>query len=98
MAEPIVQVAEVNPGERPLERVAALLTAGMVCSLPPLKDTRANVIEAVKNARTIPLVYQAVILAEIEAIDAKHNLIQVHFHRHGHGAGGNGCWTVKEVQ
>lgn len=95
MAEPIVKISDVNPGED-AERVAVALRADLICSLP-LKDTRAVVIEAVKNARTIPLVYQAVILAEIEAIDPKHNLIQVHFHRGPHSAGGNGHWTVKEV-
>lgn len=62
-----------------------------------LKLSRAKMIEAIKGARHIPAVYQAVLLAEIELIDPKHDLLRLDFVRHAHGIGGNFTGTVKEI-
>lgn len=62
-----------------------------------LKLPRAQLIEAVKNARSIPLVWQEVLLAEIAIIPPQHDLIRLDFVRHAHGAGANFTGTVKEI-
>lgn len=62
-----------------------------------LKLPRAQMIEAVKSARDMPAVYRGVLLAEIEAIPSKHDLLRLDFVRHAHGEGANWAGSVKEL-
>ena len=78
------------------ERAAVELTAGLRFSVN-IKNTRAAMVEAVKNARQIPLVDQECILARIAAIDPKHELLQLTAVCHPHKAGSNLTFTVCEI-
>src|ERR1017187_1687146 len=71
-----IKISETDPGQAPLAPAAVDLTAGLNFTLN-IKNTRAAVIEAVKNSRNIPLVHQETILAEIAAMDDKHALMQL---------------------
>lgn len=77
-------------------RAAVELTAGLNFTLN-IKNTRSAVIEAVKNSRSIPLVHQETILAEIAAMNEKHELLQLTVIRHPHKGGGNLTFTVCEI-
>jgi hypothetical protein len=91
-----ITISETDPGVKPLARAAVALGREQDQSLS-LKLSRAKMIDAIKNARQLPMVYQEVLLAEIALIDPKHDLLRLDFVRHAHGIGANACWTVKEL-
>ena len=91
MAE--VKISETNPGEAPLQRAAVALATNLNFSLSK-KDTRAAVIEAVKNSRQIPIDDQEFILRRIAAIPERFNLLQLDAVCHPHKSGFNFTFTV----
>lgn len=91
-----VTISETEPGQKPLPRSAVALMANQNVTLE-LKNTRSNVIEAVKNARQVPLTIQDHILAEIALIPERYDLIRVDFIRHAHGVGSNWSGTVDKI-
>lgn len=98
---PTVTFAKTDPDELTAAlaagpRAAAVLKCRQNFSLT-LRMSRAKLIEAVQNAREVPLVWQEVILAEIAVIPPAHDLLRLDFLRHGHGVGSNAVFTVKEI-
>lgn len=98
---PGVVISEIDPDElsktlASTDRFAVDLLPNKQCSLS-LKLPRKLLIEAVRAAREVPLVWQEVILAEITVIDPKHDLLRLDFIRHAHGVGSNAVLTVKEI-
>lgn len=91
-----VIISEIDPGQPAPERAAADLKASANVAIS-LKLPREKMIAAVKNARQVPRVYQEAILAEIEAIDPKHELLRLDFVRHAHRNGANAGFTVTEL-
>jgi hypothetical protein len=75
---------------------AAPLGQNQDCSLS-LKLSRAKMIEAIENARQIPIPWKEILLAEIAVIDPKHDLLRLDFIRHAHGVGANFTGTIKEI-
>lgn len=96
MAKPKVIISETDPGEK-ADRAAADLLKHSQISLGTIKGTRDEVIETIKNARHIPLVWQEVLLAEIRLIDKKYALLRLDMHRHPHDNGVNCTFTIKDI-
>lgn len=91
-----VTISDTDPGVQPLARVAMPLGRDQDQKLS-LKMSRSQLIEAVKNSREIPIVWQEVLLAEIAIIPPQHDLLRLDFVRHAHGVGANFTGTVKEI-
>jgi len=91
-----IEIADVNPGEAPLQRAAVALSAGLAFRFH-VKSSRAKVIEQLKAERTIPLLDQEYILARLAAIPAEHDLIQLSIIGNPHKAGFNFTFTVCEL-
>ena len=92
-----VVISETDPGQVPLKRAAAELTAKTQFSLGTIKGTRENIVRQVKAARSIPIVWQEAILAEIEMIPVENDLIRLDLHRQPVGIGSNVTFTVREL-
>ena len=91
-----VTISESDPGEETFPRAAVALAMEQDLKLS-LKLPREKMIEAVKNAREIPIVWQEVLLAHIALIDRKHDLLQLDFISHAHKGGANFTGTVNEI-
>jgi hypothetical protein len=91
-----INFSEADQAKLAFPRAAVLLGKEQDCTLS-LKLSRGKMISAIKNASQIPLPWQEILLAEIAAIDVKHDLLRLDFIRHAHGVGVNFTGTIKEV-
>jgi hypothetical protein len=91
-----INFSEADQAKLAFPRAAVLLGKEQDCTLS-LKLSRGKMISSIKNARQIPLPWQEILLAEIAAIDVKHDLLRLDFIRHAHGVGVNFAGTIKEV-
>ncbi len=97
MNEPQVKILEVEPGETPLERAAAELRADLKIRMHEKAMARADLVDAIKNSRTLPVLDQDYILARIALIPAQHKILQFSLICVPHKGGFNFNFTVCEV-
>lgn len=91
---PTVRISDVATVKAP-ERSAALAEI-KDCSLS-LKLSREKMIAAIRDARQVPVQFQDALLALVDAIPEKHDLLRLDFIFHRHGDGANFSGTVKEL-
>jgi hypothetical protein len=93
MEEPKVTVSETNPGEKPLERAAIAMTPDIKYQVE-LKMSRDKMIAAIQDSVQIPREDQEMILARINSMDKKIDLLWLTAVCHPHKGGSNIMFTI----